>query len=122
MFRKASAVVIGVIVLGSLPAVGLAAPHAKRCSTAGLRFSYGNGGITYSSKVSRLRQSGTSCATARDVAGTTAKKNLYGKSIPKKIEGFRMHVQAPCGGCAPVWNSTATKGRAKITFIIEGGA
>ena len=122
MFRKASAVVIGVIVLGSLPAVGLAAPHAKRCSTAGLRFSYGNGGITYSSKVSRLRQSGTSCATARNVAGTAAKKNLYGKPVPRKIDGFRMHVQAPCGGCAPVWDGTATKGSAKITFTIEGGA
>ena len=99
----------------------MSAATATTCSSKGLTFSYKSGTATYQDKVSRLRATGASCATARAIATVAAKKQLHTNHVPATINGFRIHVKSPCSGCTPVWQVTATKGSSKVTFKILGG-
>ena len=99
----------------------MSAATATTCSTKGLSFSYKSGTATYRDRVSSLKATGASCATARAIATVAAKKQLRTNHVPATINGFSVHVKSPCSGCTPVWRVTATKGNAKVTFRILGG-
>jgi len=122
MLRGALIVLIGAATVVGLPQANAATNRDRACSTKGLSFSYKSGSETLRDKVSKLEATGASCAAARDVATAAAKKLLHGKPIPAMIDGFGVHVKSPCSGCTPVWHVTATKGSAKTTFEVLGGA
>lgn len=113
---------IGAALTATLPAASAATNRVTACSTKGLSFSYRSANVTYGNKVSDLKATGASCATARDVATVTAKKLLHNKPIPSVIDRFTLHVTSPCAGCTPVWQVTARKGSSKATFKVLGGA
>jgi hypothetical protein len=108
---------------------GAAMVKQQVCSTRGLSFSYRSGSTTYSDKVSSLKASGASCATARSIATTVATKLLHKESVSGRVAGYAVHVKSPCSGCSPVWHVTAihptgkaTDGSATLAFEVLGGA
>lgn len=120
--RAVVILLVGAALVAALPAASSATNRDPACSTKGLSFSYRSGSVTYGDKVSDLKATGASCATARDVATVTAKKLLHGKPVPSVIDHFTVHVKSPCAACTPVSYVTATKGSAKTTFKVLGGA
>lgn len=113
---------IATAAIAGSPLASAASNRQKACSTKGLSFSYKSGGATFGDKVSNLKATGVSCATARDLATTAANKLLHNKPVPTMTDGFTVHVKSPCSGCTPVWHVTATNSTSKTTFKVLGGA
>ena len=114
---------LAVLAAALVPVVtAAAATHSKPCSSKGLRYSYKSGGVTYSTKVTGLRANGVTCRTARQVAGVVAGKLLRSNKVLHKIRGLTVHLSNPCSGCAPNWQVRATRGGARVTFRVLGGA
>jgi hypothetical protein len=103
-------------------AASTATQAGKTCSSKGLRFTRRSHRVTFSNKVTGLKATHTSCATARKVATVAAKALLRRNRVPAKVDGFRVRVKAPCAGCTPVWHVTATKASSKVRFTVLGGA
>lgn len=126
--RRASAlatVVIALVGMGAndgLASAVAAASKPRPCSTKGLRVSYRSGSASYSVKVSGLVATTAACSNARSLATAVATNELHRKTVPATIQGFAVHVRVPCSGCTPVWHVTATRGTARITFELRGGA
>lgn len=104
------------------PVSAVARPVGHPCSTAGLQFSEERGSATYGDKVVALRTKITGCATARSVATQVAQDLLQEVKVPRYIEGLKVTLQEPCGGCAPNTAVTAKAGEKLVTFTVEGGA
>jgi hypothetical protein len=95
---------------------------ASACSTKGLSFSFRSGTTTQSVKVAHLRATGVTCNTARRVAGSVAKDVLHDRTVPAVVDGFRVSVKHPCGGCTPDTTVSGTSKSGHVTFVVDGGA
>ncbi len=94
-----------------------------RCRSAGLRATETVGTARFSVAVRDLRARGVLCTRARHIARIAARRLLAGGgTVPRKIDGFRIAVRKPCGGCSPVTPVVATRGTARVTFTLAGGA
>jgi hypothetical protein len=116
-----AAPIAAVALLAGLPGPAGAATKVKstRCSTKGLTFHTQRGAVNYADEVKNLVAEGTSCAKARSVARIAAKKALPRDRFPARIEGFRIHKRSLSPN-APLDYITATRGRARIIFMVQG--
>lgn len=104
--------------------VAVAPAHAATKHCGGVfRVTQDQGTFTTSVAVHNLRQSGTTCKTAKHVARVAAKALLNSDSgaIPAKIDGFTLTVPKTCAGCPPQYAITGRKGTATIRFKLYGG-
>lgn len=97
-----------ILVVLALAGAASAAHGARSVSCAGFVVSYSDASATYTFGVSRLRATGTTCATARRVARAVATALLHGRTPAKVIGGFAIHITEPCAGCPPVYKVKAT--------------
>ncbi|WP_372790075.1 hypothetical protein [Paraconexibacter sp.] len=97
-------------------------PATKTCSSKGLYYSSSDGSATYSVKVTKLRSRGSTCKTARKVAGDVARRDLKNGSVPSRSMGFTIRAVRPCAGCPPVTDVVATQKGKRVTFTLIGGA
>jgi hypothetical protein len=121
---RAVTLVLGIAAALTLALLGnaTAQPAIKNCSTAGLRYSQKQGGVTLGVAVANLKAKGTTCATARSIAAPVAKDILKETKVPATIAGFKVTVKEPCAGCTPDSQVTAKYGGELVTFTVKGGA
>ncbi|GEM_PF-3625319 len=103
------------------PGAAAAHPGKNTCSTAGLRYSEKRDGVKYSDAVADLQAKAVSCAKARSIAAEVAQDLLSESKVPKHIDGLKVTVQEPCGGCAPDTSVSAKAGERVVTFTVQGG-
>ena len=104
------------------PSSASTAKALRSCSVAGARVVHHADGVTSSVRVTKLRQRGTSCATARSVAMRTARALLNDTAVPTTIKGMRVTVTRPCAGCTPIYTGVARSSGRRVTFTMKGGA
>ncbi len=86
------------------------------CSSSGLRLST----ATEELEVTDIRARGVACRAARALASRIATDELHGRAVPEKVDGFRIAIREPCGGCDPVVCVRGTRGSDLVTFSIVG--
>jgi hypothetical protein len=116
----AALAVAAALLLSASPS--MAAGRRAETACAGLRVSKTGNGVLESVKVSGLHTTRVPCATARAIARQIANDLLAGRSVPKRIGGFRINVGTHCQGCAPRWPVTAKGSRGSFGFTAFGGA
>ena len=93
------------------------------CRSGDLRATETAHGVRFSVAVRDLRARGVLCTRARHVARIAARRLLASRgTVPREIDGFRIAVRKPCGGCSPVTAVVATRRAARVTFTLAGGA
>jgi hypothetical protein len=110
--------VLSVSLLAGPAAAGAVRPDAN---CAGLRVTMRDQTAIFSMRVGRLRTARVLCAVARPIARTVANDLLRDRRIPGRIGAFRIRVVEPCGGCAPVWQVTASRAGGSFRFAVFGG-
>jgi hypothetical protein len=110
------------VITASVVAASPAHAAGTRCGTP-FRVTRPQGTSTASVAVHDLRQTGTSCRRARDVARIAAKAMLNKgiDGVPATIDGFHMKVPKSCTGCAPQYTVTGRKSGATVRFTLFGG-
>lgn len=81
-----------------------------------------NGSITESVAVRRLRARNAPCRKARGIARVVARDLLQREDVPDTVKGFAIEVEEPCTSCSPITEVKATRGSARVTFKVAGGA
>lgn len=110
------------VITASVVAASPAHAVSTHCGTT-FRVARTQGTSTSSVAVHDLRQTGTTCRRAKDVARIAAKAMLAKgiDGVPVTIDGFHIKVPKSCTGCAPQYPVTARKPGATVRFTLFGG-
>lgn len=87
-----------------------------------MHYTRSDGSATFSVKVTKLRATGASCESARQVAADVAKRDLASGKLPKASRGYTVRDVTNCTACSPQTLVVAASGKRKVTFTLVGGA